>query len=281
MSDPSPLPPDIYDAESILERVIDTHPRLSEKKQRKLLERYAQTRDRETADEFIRHNLKLVSKIASKYRKYFEGNRMDYIQAGNIGLFKALKKYDLKKGFEFHTYAYPYIEGHIKNHFYKTLRLVRIKVDPVKQKRFMVLKEKLLLQGKNVFDEREWLAEEIGVEVDMVVAMEFQIRKNNKMNLDEPVRDGMTLAEIFPDRKSPFADGILSADPIFKKHLVKFLKNYSVRDRGIFLRHHFSPTSFSFKELAEIYGISSERVRQINNSMVKDLKEYVDSFGQR
>ena len=266
-------------SESIFERIIDTHPRLPKEKQRELLERYAQNRDRETADEIIRHNLRLVSKIASRYEKYFEGDRMDYIQAGNIGLFEAIKRYDLEKGFEFHTYAYPYIEGYIKNHFHKNLRLVRIKVEAGKQKRFMVLKDKLRSQGKNVFDERKWLAKEIGIEVDMVIAMDFQLRKNNKMNLDEPVKDGMTLAEVFPDRKSPFVRGILRTDPIFKKHLVKFLKNYPKRNRDIFLKYNFA--SISSKELAEVYGISSERVRQINKSIVNDLKKYVDSFGLR
>ena len=269
-------------SESAFRREVDRYPPLPEEEQRELFSEYAQTKDREVAHKLVRHNLRIVLKVALRYRHY-KGLFMDLVQEGNIGLLKSIKKFDLDRETKFITFATYHIEGQIKRYLYDKLRLVRVKVDPENQNLFIRLKAELSEQGKSVFDEREWVAKKIGVSVDQVITMDLQLGKNNEKSLDQPLAgmEDITLAEVLPSEDTPLSNGLLRTDPIFKKHLAKFLKNYSSRNRDIFLKRRFSANPPSLRELADTHGLSSlQYVHTIEKKMIAALKKSMNQFGR-
>ena len=145
----------------------------------------------------------------------------------------------------------------------------------------------MLREGKSVYDEKEWIAGEIGVSVNVIMAMDLQLGKNSIGTLDEPPgrikssSKDKILAEILPAQDAPLASATPDTDPIFKKHLAKFLSKYSERDKDIFLKYYFSSITFTDVELAHTHGISNARVGQIKRKMVAALKKYVRQFDLR
>ena len=143
----------------------------------------------------------------------------------------------------------------------------------------MDIKKELSLQGKNIFDEREQVAGELGVSVDTVVYMNLQLRRNNEIALAGPFEGGeMPLTEILPYADAPFESALPVADPIFRKTLARFLRTYSKRDRDILLKRRLAAIPSTGPELAAVYGISKQRVEQVEKAMMAALKEYVGSF---
>ncbi len=268
------------DSEQVFKRIKRAYPPLPEEEQRELLLQYAETGDEQVLHKLVLHNLGLVSNLVLRYRRRHANYYMDLIQEGSIALLEAVKRYDLEKGVRFPTYASHYILGYIKRYADMKTRLVQMKVHPEKQKLFREIRKKLTLEGETVYDNRERIAKQLKLSVKAVMAMDFQLRENVVRSMDEPLSTSSdkTLAEIMPDTEASLADGFPVTDPIFKKHLAKFLKNYSARDRDIFFRRHFTSSPLLYRELAPIYGIDKSTVRRIERNMFAALKEYINSF---
>ena len=216
------------------------------------------------AHQLVLHNLRIVWKIASVYRESYSGHFMDIVHEGVLGLFEAVEKFDLTRGENsFYFISRDYIKTAIANYLYGHARLIRVKVKPYQQRHFLRLKRDLALKGKSVFEERKWVAKEIGVSADKVSSMDLQLGNNNQVNLEEALNR---------------VSGRPLTDPIFRKHLAKFLKNYSARNRDIFLKRYISPNPTPQKDLARIHNVVTDHIKVIQRKMMRDLKSYVRGF---
>ena len=266
------------DSRTLFRRERLGHPRLSLEEERAEFEKYAQTRDREVANKIVKHFFWLVEEIAREFRHRYKGDIMDIIQEGNIGLFEAIERYHLEEGVQFSTFASHRIRGSIKDNLDKYLDLVRPKLRPKKRKKFVRLKEELLSQGKSVFEEKNRIAEEMGISVELVTILDSQLSMNNEIGLEDALPEGMALMDKLSNQNTHFANDVFANDPIFRflqKHLAKFLANHSIRNRKIFLNFYLSSNPLTGVELARKYNIHETRVSQIKNSMKEKFKKYM------
>ena len=284
---PPQLLPLAFDSKQAFHRIVNGRPPLPKEDQLALFEKYAQTGDLSVAQEITMHNLHFVLTVASDYSSYYKNDLIDIIHEGVMGLFAAVKKYDLEEEKEFKPFAFQHIRGKMKDYFYDNRRMVRVKINSTQQKTFIGLKQELLLKGKSVFDERERVAEEVGVSVDLIAILDLQLNKNNEMSLEGPPggeKSGfdsgkITLADTLAEKDGLLASVVSRTDPILKNHLPRFLRRYSQRNRDIFLNFYFASNPLTGVEMARSYNISEGRVTQIRNSMIASLRKYVDSFG--
>ncbi len=286
------IPPAASHSDVAIQLLLDTYPPLPREKQRALLAEYAQTKSTEVAHKLIMHNLRLVYSVFKKYRvtvsnAYFT----DVFQEGILALQKAIERFDLDWETEFSTLATPIIKRQMLSYFNNKIRLVRIKIAPKKQQRFLQLKKELERQGKSVFEERERLAEELKTSTEIIMALDQQLRKK-ELSLDEVIKlnNPGSSEDLFVDRVDtvaiqntfPLLDDVpIARDPIFKRRLREFLSKYSPRNRRIFLQLHFSPEHATQTELAQQHGVSRQRIQQIEVRMAADFKRYLNRFEQR
>ena len=260
---------------------VNLYPLLPKKEQHELFVEYAQTGDEEKERKLMLHNLRFVLKVANKYRHYSNKEHfIDIIQEGTIGLLEAIREYDPHKGFEFATLANYHVEGRIKDYNNNRLRSVRVKIHLPEQKRFAEIKEELSAKGKSVYNERKRIAKELGLSVEAVMIMDSQLGKINETGLDEPTKGGMALADILPAQRTSPNTSIVKHDPIFRKHLIKFLKKYPKKKRDIFLQRVFSPDPPKLRELAHLYGHSKQNIQRIEKSMTDDFIDYMGQFAR-
>ena len=267
-------------------RDVGSYPLLSEERQNVLIEEVITTGDEGAAETLVNHNLRLVLDAASRFRLSHAAFYMDIIQAGNLGLHNAVGSFDPSKGVKFSTFAYKAINNAIYDFLSEGTRTVRIKTDFQRQQRFLRTKRALVEEGKSVLDEKERVAEEVGVSAEFVAVMDMFVGKN-EASLDAPLKKGDTSADAtkFIDMLPIFVqdgDSVpLSRDPIFKKRLMDFFKDRAPRDREIFMRRYFSSDPPSLQELALEYAITRKGIHRIEKRLIEALKRYMGRFAHR
>ena len=261
---------------------------LSQKEERELVKSLQETGDIEVAKKLVIHNLRLVVKIALEYRNSWQ-NLMDLIQEGNIGLMKAVSKYDLSRGAKLSTYASWWIKSYILKYILDNFHLVRIGTTNEQKKLFYNLmreKEKLSKQGINPRPKQ--IAENLGVSEKSVVLMEKVLspKHGGEVGIDTPIMSSdkgkkMTLADILPElSEASFEDKVITDQgiEILKEHLEEFLNGLKERDQEIFKKRLLREVPLSLQQIANEYGVSRERIRQIEERLLESLKVYMAKF---
>ncbi|MBC7428866.1 MAG: RNA polymerase factor sigma-32 [Bacteriovorax sp.] len=264
-------------------REISRYKLLTPEEENHLLKELQETGDIETAKKLVLANLRLVVKIAIEYRSAWQ-NVMDLIQEGNIGLMKAVSKYDGTKGAKLSYYASWWIRSYILKFILDNFRLVKIGTTNEQKKLFFnLMKEKERLIGLGFNPDNKMISESLGVSEKAVAVMDRRLSSGGselslEARLDE---NGPSLADVLTDKDELSIDerlGDLQGVEILKEQLNDFLSGLKERDREIFEMRLLSEVPASLQSIADQYGVSRERIRQIEERLIGNLKVYMSEF---
>ncbi len=256
-------------------------PVLSEAEEKKLVRRWKKTGDRDALDRLIESHLRLVPRIARKFSGYGI-NVNDLISEGHIGLMQSVERFKPEKGFRFSTYARWWIRAAILNFILQTWSLTKVGNSAGKKKLFFNLKRakrEMALEGSRYLTDAdvETIAQRFQVSPRDVVAMDQRLSAIDP-SLDQPVsdEDGSTLtmmdtiagAEASPE-ETYAADEI---ERLRQQALSRGLTRLDARERDIVTKRYLTDRPKTLSALATIYGVTAERIRQIESGAISKLK---------
>ncbi len=277
--------PSVSDQLALYLKQIRKYELLSPEQENALTGALEKTGEVEIAKKLVLHNLRLVVKIALEYRNAYQ-NIMDLIQEGNIGLMKAVSKYDSSKGAKLSYYASWWIRSYILKFILENFRLVKMGTSNEQKKLFYnLLKEKNRLVGMGIDPEPKLLAHNLGVSEKSVNLMDKRLGEGGgEISLDMPIGTGSSdhlLKDILPDDSIQNPEEIISNTQdleILKENLTKFVATLGPRDKEIFKKRLLSEVPPSLQSIADEYGVTRERIRQIEVRLIENLKVYMSDF---
>ncbi|MCX6788131.1 MAG: sigma-70 family RNA polymerase sigma factor [Candidatus Kaiserbacteria bacterium] len=269
-----------YDSIQIYLREIGQYPLLTAAEERELAQRIEKG-DAEARNILARSNLRLVVSIAKKYvGRSPDLTLLDLIQEGNLGLFRAVDKFDWKKGFKFSTYATWWIRQAITRALADQSRTIRIPVHMVETiaKYKQVSRRLAQVLGRDPHEEE--IAVEMGVEVEKI----YQIEKINQdtLSLENPIGsdddEKSTLGDFIPDDKipSPIQE---SSERILTEQVRAILSDLSPKERKILeMRHGLMDGIYhTLEEVGREFGVTRERIRQIEAKALEKIRTHTDA----
>ena len=266
-----------YDSIQIYLREIGQYPLLTAAEERELAKRIEKS-DAEARNILARSNLRLVVSIAKKYvGRSPDLTLLDLIQEGNLGLFRAVDKFDWKKGYKFSTYATWWIRQAITRALADQSRTIRIPVHMVET----IAKYKQVSRRLAQVLGRDPQAEEIAVEMGVEPEKIYQIEKINQdtLSLENPVGsdddEKSTLGDFIPDDKipSPVQE---SSERILSEQVKEILSDLSPKERKILeMRHGLMDGIYhTLEEVGREFGVTRERIRQIEAKALEKIRTH-------
>lgn len=264
-----------YDSIQIYLREIGQYPLLNASQERELAKRIVDG-DEEAKHILARSNLRLVVSIAKKYaNRSPDLTLLDLIQEGNIGLYKAVEKFDYTKGYKFSTYATWWIRQAITRALADQSRTIRIPVHMVET----IAKYKQVSRRLSQALGRDPMPEEISVEMNVDVEKIYQIEKINQdtLSLENPVGsdddEKSTLGDFIADDKLPTPDQDTS-ERILSEQLEEILDDLSDKERKILeMRHGLTDGVYhTLEEVGKEFGVTRERIRQIEAKALEKIR---------
>ena len=252
---------------------IEEYPMLSAKEEVELAKAIIDSSE-EAKEKFINANYRLVVSIAKRYRKE-SVDMLDLIQAGNIGLIKAVEKYDYKKGFKFSTYATWWIKQIITRYIDDCENTIRIPVHLHQRINFVKRKKQELANVLQREPSMEELAEVCELEVDKV--LDILKRDKNIVSLDTPIKEDedSSLVEFIPS-DAHFGDVVIHEveQNNLREKIDEVLTDLSDQEQQV-LRMRFGlddDTPKTLEEIGKVFGVTRERIRQIEAKAIRKLR---------
>ncbi len=269
-----------YDPIQAYMRDVQRYPLLTPEQEHDSAVAYFKHGDVEAAARLVTANLRLVVKIAYGYRRAHK-NIMDLIQEGNIGLMQAVKKYDPYRGVKLSTYSAWWIRAYILRFILNNERLVKLGTTQAQRKLFFNLgKEKAKLAAMGIEATPENIAQRLNVPAEEVVQMDRRLAAGDA-SLDAPARpgeaDSVSRLELLPS-KSRRVDDVLADEEIegiMHEHLEAFGKTLVGKEAKIFQERLIAEEPKTLQELGEEFGVSRERVRQLEKRLQDKLRAYL------
>ncbi len=266
-------------------RDVQRYALLSKEEEHDLAVRFFEEDDLEAAKRLVTSNLRLVVKIAYDYRQAYK-NILDLVQEGNIGLMQAVRKYDPYKGVKLSSYAAWWIRAYILRYILNNHRLVKVGTTQAQRKLFFNLqKEKARLSAMGIEPTAEIIAERLNVPERDVVSMDMRLAAGDA-SLDAPVgtAEGRSVArvELLPSDDVRVDDTLAEAQvgDQFTGKIHEFGKSLEGKERKIFDDRLVAEDPKTLQALGDEFGVSRERVRQIEKRLLKKLKSFLhDELG--
>ncbi len=233
--------------------------------------------------ELVLSHLRLVASIAMEY-KHLPMDIMDLIQEGNIGLMQGIKKFDPYRNIRVATYVAWWIRAYILKYILQNWRLVKMGTTEIQRKLFFNLsKERERLEKLGYTPGPKLLADRLHVKEEEVIDVEQRLRWGQEVSLDHPgaytgggEEEGEALC--IPSAEAPIEEQYAKEQlaEIFKSQLKAFSETLKPRDREILLERVLSETPMTLEALGAKHKISKERVRQLEENLIKKLRKFVE-----
>jgi len=270
------------DIESYLSSV-HAIPILTKEQEQELALKLYEEDDLDAARQLVIHHLRFVVHIARSYQGY--GLPLgDIVQEGNVGLMKAVDKFDPHRGVKLVSFAVHWIKAEIHEYILRNWRQVKIATTKAQRKLFFNLRSKKKSLDWLTKEEAEKIAKDLNVKVKDVLHMENRLSSNDS-SFDSPVLSGdddeiMSPSQYLEDKR--YDPEVVVANEqaanLNSQDLAHALKVLDDRSKDILQRRYLADTKATLHDLAEEYNVSAERIRQIENSALKKLKSVMVDF---
>ena len=256
--------------------IVNQSPVLSREEERELAYRYKNDNDLDAARQLIMSQLRFVVHIARTYNGY--GLPLaDLIQEGNIGLMKAVKKFNPDKGVRLVTYAVHWIRSEIHEFVFNNWKIVKVATTKAQRKLFFKLRSSKKKLGWLTNDEKKLIAKDLGVKSKDVATMEQRfasVDMSYDIGSSDSEEDYVSPAGFLP---SPDSDPsqIVEQDNWLEgktEELTKALQSLDQRSKEILTQRWLTDKKVTLKKLAKQYKVSIERIRQIEDNAIKELR---------
>jgi len=261
-------------------QAVSTIPMLDAEKEKALASRLQQDGDLEAAKQLIMSHLRFVAHIAKSYSGYGLP-QADLIQEGNIGLMKAVKRFDPTVGVRLVSFAVHWIKAEIHEYVLKNWRIVKVATTKAQRKLFFNLRKNKKRLGWFNQEEVTTVANELGVSEKEVREMESRMSGQDMgfdLSQDEDEHTtGSTYSPVqyLTDQNSELADTVEQEQWQEQSHsrLYSALKTLDERSQDIVQARWLADEKSTLQELAEKYQVSAERVRQLEKTAMKKLQQ--------
>ncbi len=259
---------------------------LPAEKQQELAERYVNEKDVNAAKMLILTNLRLVVKLSREYQRRWT-NLLDLIQEGNVGLSEAVIRYDPYRGVKFTSYAQYWIRAMILNYLMNHLHPVKIGSSRAGRKLFYNLKKarRALIKQGHTNPSPALIAEYLDVDEKEVVRVSAQLDAPPVyLDAQAPGHEKTTVGELMESGGSSPEDNVSASE--FSTRLREVIEGFGDdklkddREKAIWKERMIAESPKSLVELGDEWGVSKERIRQVEVQIRKNFKKYlIDEFG--
>jgi RNA polymerase sigma-32 factor len=249
---------------------------LSAEQEYDLAVRHMQDGDMDAAHRLVCANLRFVVKVANEYRGY--GLRLlDLVQEGNVGLMMAVKKFDPSRGTRLITYAVWWIRAYIQNYIMRSWSLVKIGTTQMQKKLFFKLAQtRNALLNQTGSEDIEDIARELDVNQEIVVEMSQRMgRRDASLDVELTEGEGYTLLHTLPDKADNQETLLLANEErrLNTERTQAALSMLNPRERNIITQRILADPPSTLQDIAEQYGVSRERIRQIEQNALQKLRK--------
>ena len=256
---------------------VNSIPMLSADDERDLAERFYYDGDLEAARQLVLSHLRFVVHVAKSYTGYGLP-QADLIQEGNVGLMKAVKRFDPTVGVRLVSFAVHWIKAEIHEYVLRNWRIVKVATTKAQRKLFFNLRSQKKRLGWMTTQEIETVANELGVEPAEVREMEGRLAAHDAA-FDAPVdadEDSVGQAPAYYLENSSLDPAEAYEQQNWEENthsrLYAALANLDDRSKDILEKRWFADEKATLHELADVYGVSAERIRQLEQNAIKKLK---------
>jgi len=267
---------------------ISKYPLLSAEEEMELAWKYRNNADKEAAWKLITSNLRFVVKIAHEYSRY-RVRLADLIQEGNLGLMRALQKFDPSRGYRFISYAVWWIRAFIQSFILKTWSLVKLGTTQTQRRLFFSLEkarreiDKIngIDSSKAGKDDAGSLSSRLNANVREIEEMDVRM-KSRDVSLDAKISDDSneTYLDLTADSSANFQDEVIRNEDneILRKKLLESLDRLNKKERYIVENRVMADEPKTLEEIGKMFGVTRERIRQIESKAMEKIKGNLGEF---
>ena len=261
-------------------REVSRFPLLKPDEEHELALRVRDHNDPDAAFRLVSSHLRLVVRIAMDFQRRWMQNVLDLVQEGNVGLMRAVNKFDPDKGIKFSYYASFWIKAYILKFIMENWRMVKIGTTQVQRKLFYNLnreRQKLIVQG---FDpDAAMLSERLGVTEEQINEMDQRLASTD-MSLNVPVGEdagGATRMDFLPALGPGIEDTLASNEiaGLVRSKLKTILPKLNEKELYILHNRLLTDEPVTLREIGERYNVTRERVRQLEARLLEKIRQHL------
>ena len=252
-------------------------PMLSEQEEHELAVRWREQQDLDAARTLVLAHLRFVVRIARQYTGYGLPQQ-DLVQEGTVGLMKAVRRFDPNMGVRLVSFAVHWIKAEIHEYILRNWRIVKIATTKAQRKLFFNLRSSKKRLGWFNHDEVQQVAADLGVKPETVLEMEARLANQDVAfdgtDAEDDDAPGLAPAAYLPDLRMDPATQLesLDAEQDEQDRLYTALEQLDERSRDIVQQRWLNEKKATLHDLADHYGVSAERIRQIEKNAFKKLR---------
>ncbi len=246
-------------------------PLLSKEEELELFHKLNESDDLDAARKLVMAHLRFVVHVAKTYKGYGLP-LLDIIQEGNVGLMKAVKRFDSSKNVRLLSFAIYWIRAEIHEFVFKNWRIVKVATTKAQRKLFFKLRSKKSKSTWLTQSEKNAIASELNVNSDAITTMESRL-SGTDVCFDPVTEDDLSPSEYLTDEVDPLLKLEYEQDGQDEsKKLYEAMSVLDKRSKDIITSRYLSEKKTTLEQLAKKYNVSIERIRQIENKTLDSLK---------